>query len=35
MPTSRAVDRVATRLGIPAYETPTGWRFFGNLLDAA
>jgi phosphoglucomutase len=34
MPTSRAVDRVATRLGIPAYETPTGWKFFGNLLDA-
>ena len=34
MPTSRAVDRVASRLGIPAYETPTGWKFFGNLLDA-
>jgi phosphoglucomutase len=34
MPTSRAVDRVATALGIPAYETPTGWKFFGNLLDA-
>jgi phosphoglucomutase len=34
MPTSRAVDRVAERLGIPAYETPTGWKFFGNLLDA-
>ncbi|ACL57074.1 alpha-D-glucose phosphate-specific phosphoglucomutase [Methylobacterium nodulans] len=34
MPTSRAVDRVAARLGIPAYETPTGWKFFGNLLDA-
>ena len=34
MPTSRAVDRVAQRLGIRAYETPTGWKFFGNLLDA-
>ncbi|HEU4618700.1 MAG TPA: alpha-D-glucose phosphate-specific phosphoglucomutase [Gammaproteobacteria bacterium] len=34
MPTSRAVDRVARRLGIPCYETPTGWKFFGNLLDA-
>ena len=34
MPTSRAVDRVAKQLGIPAYETPTGWKFFGNLLDA-
>jgi phosphoglucomutase len=34
MPTSRAVDRVAERLGIRAYETPTGWKFFGNLLDA-
>ncbi|MGY2052620.1 alpha-D-glucose phosphate-specific phosphoglucomutase [Methylobacterium sp. JK268] len=34
MPTSRAVDRVAARLGIPVYETPTGWKFFGNLLDA-
>jgi phosphoglucomutase len=34
MPTSRAVDRVAHRLGIPCYETPTGWRFFCNLLDA-
>jgi phosphoglucomutase len=34
MPTSRAVDRVAARLGIPCYETPTGWKFFGNLLDA-
>ncbi|MCX7643999.1 MAG: alpha-D-glucose phosphate-specific phosphoglucomutase [Rhodobacteraceae bacterium] len=34
MPTSRAVDRVAEALGIPAYETPTGWKFFGNLLDA-
>ncbi|AOV16937.1 alpha-D-glucose phosphate-specific phosphoglucomutase [Acidihalobacter aeolianus] len=34
MPTSRAVDRVAARLNIPCYETPTGWKFFGNLLDA-
>jgi phosphoglucomutase len=34
MPTSRAVDRVAARLGIPCYETPTGWKFFGSLLDA-
>ncbi|MEM7378139.1 MAG: alpha-D-glucose phosphate-specific phosphoglucomutase [Pseudomonadota bacterium] len=34
MPTSRAVDRVADALGIPAFETPTGWKFFGNLLDA-
>ena len=34
MPTSRAADRVAARLGIPSFETPTGWKFFGNLLDA-
>jgi len=34
MPTSRAADRVAKRLGIPCFETPTGWRFFCNLLDA-
>ncbi|MEZ5217059.1 MAG: alpha-D-glucose phosphate-specific phosphoglucomutase [Ilumatobacteraceae bacterium] len=34
MPTSRAVDRVAERLGMPCFETPTGWKFFGNLLDA-
>ena len=34
MPTSRAVDRVAARLNIPCFETPTGWKFFGNLLDA-
>ncbi|MBL6453972.1 alpha-D-glucose phosphate-specific phosphoglucomutase [Belnapia sp. T6] len=34
MPTSRAVDRVAKRLGVPCYETPTGWKFFGNLLDS-
>ncbi len=34
MPTSQAADRVADALGIGAYETPTGWKFFGNLLDA-
>lgn len=34
MPTSRASDRVAAKLGIGSYETPTGWKFFGNLLDA-
>lgn len=34
MPTSGAADRVAEKLGIPSYETPTGWKFFGNLLDA-
>ncbi len=34
MPTSAAVDRVAQALGIPCHETPTGWKFFGNLLDA-
>jgi phosphoglucomutase len=34
MPTSAAADRVAQALGIPAFETPTGWKFFGNLLDA-
>ncbi len=34
MPTSRAADRVAAKLGVGAYETPTGWKFFGNLLDA-
>jgi len=33
MPTSQAADRVARKLGIPSYETPTGWKFFGNLLD--
>ncbi|QKT04671.1 alpha-D-glucose phosphate-specific phosphoglucomutase [Ectothiorhodospiraceae bacterium 2226] len=33
MPTSQAPDRVAEALGIPCYETPTGWKFFGNLLD--
>ena len=34
MPTSAAADRVAAKLGIASYETPTGWKFFGNLLDA-
>ncbi len=34
MPTSSAVDLVADKLGVPCYETPTGWKFFGNLLDA-
>jgi len=34
MPTSQAADRVAERLGIELFETPTGWKFFGNLLDA-
>jgi len=34
MPTSEAVDRVAEKLGIACFETPTGWKFFGNLLDA-
>jgi phosphoglucomutase len=34
MPTSAAADRVAEALGIPCFETPTGWKFFGNLLDA-
>jgi phosphoglucomutase len=33
MPTSSAADRVAQKLGIECYETPTGWKFFGNLLD--
>ena len=33
MPTSAAVDRVAARLGVPCFETPTGWKFFGTLLD--
>lgn len=33
MPTSQAADKVAEKLGIPCYETPTGWKFFGNLLD--
>ncbi|GFM31169.1 alpha-D-glucose phosphate-specific phosphoglucomutase [Novosphingobium sp. PY1] len=34
MPTSAAADRVAEELGVPCFETPTGWKFFGNLLDA-
>jgi len=34
MPTSQAVDRVASSLNLNCYETPTGWKFFGNLLDA-
>ncbi|GLK71059.1 alpha-D-glucose phosphate-specific phosphoglucomutase [Ancylobacter dichloromethanicus] len=34
MPTSGAADRVAAQLGVKCYETPTGWKFFGNLLDA-
>ncbi|RDH89128.1 MAG: alpha-D-glucose phosphate-specific phosphoglucomutase [endosymbiont of Seepiophila jonesi] len=34
MPTSQAADRVAKSLGLECYETPTGWKFFGNLLDA-
>jgi len=34
MPTSAAVDRVAQALDIPCFETPTGWKFFGNLMDA-
>ena len=34
MPTSAAADRVAQQLGVPCYETPTGWKFFGNLMDA-
>ena len=34
MPTSQAVDRVAAKNNLPCFETPTGWKFFGNLLDA-
>ncbi|OYY48324.1 MAG: alpha-D-glucose phosphate-specific phosphoglucomutase [Methylophilales bacterium 28-44-11] len=34
MPTSGAVDRVAQKMNIPCFETPTGWKFFGNLMDA-
>ena len=34
MPTSAAADRVAEKLGLGMYETPTGWKFFGNLMDA-
>lgn len=34
MPTSAAIDRVAKDLGVPVFEVPTGWKFFGNLMDA-
>jgi phosphoglucomutase len=34
MPTSRALDNVCQKQGLPVYETPTGWKFFGNLLDS-
>lgn len=34
MPTSTALDRVGEAMKIPVYETPTGWKFFGNLMDA-
>lgn len=34
MPTSGALDRVTAKLGIGNYEVPTGWKFFGNLLDS-
>jgi phosphoglucomutase len=34
MPTSQAADQVAKKMGIDSYETPTGWKFFGNLMDA-
>lgn len=34
MPTSRALDNVAKKLHVPLYETPTGWKYFGNLMDA-
>lgn len=34
MPTSAAVDKVAEKMNLPCYETPTGWKFFGNLMDA-
>jgi phosphoglucomutase len=34
MPTSQAADRVASKIGVDCYETPTGWKFFGNLMDA-
>ncbi len=33
MPTSGAIDKVAQKLGLNCYETPTGWKFFGNLMD--
>ncbi len=34
LPTSTAVDRVAAEAGVKCYQTPTGWKYFGNLLDA-
>lgn len=34
MPTSGALDRVAEKLNLPFFEVPTGWKFFGNLMDA-
>ena len=34
MPTGGALDRVAEKLGLPFFEVPTGWKFFGNLMDA-
>ena len=34
MPTSTALGKVAEKLGIEGYEVPTGWKFFGNLMDA-
>jgi phosphoglucomutase len=34
MPTGAALDRVAKALDLPFFETPTGWKFFGNLMDA-
>ena len=34
MPTSAALDQVLDKLGLPKFETPTGWKFFGNLLDS-
>jgi phosphoglucomutase len=34
MPTSMALDRVAKKANLPMYEVPTGWKFFGNLMDA-
>ncbi len=33
MPTSGAVDKVAEKMGITVYQTPTGWKFFGNLME--
>lgn len=34
MPTSGAIDKVGAKLGLKTYETPTGWKFFGNLMDS-